>query len=132
MEIMTSLKHSTRRFRNRGFTLVEVMISLVIMTAIVTVAFAGLSVGLNGWDRGTKRIDKLEQRATIERLLRRQLALADPTEGRAKIEDKPVVLFRGTSNRIDFVSNYSLADGPSDFRKIGYLFDGTNFRYEEK
>jgi hypothetical protein len=42
------------------------------------------------------------------------------------------VLFRGNGNRLDFVANYSLADGPCDFRKIGYLFDGREFRYEEK
>jgi len=65
-------------------------------------------------------------------LLESQLALADPTEGRVKIEDKPFILFRGSHDRVEFISNYSLADGPGDFRKIGYQFDGHAFRYEEK
>jgi prepilin-type N-terminal cleavage/methylation domain-containing protein len=115
-----------------GFTLIEVMISLTIMAAVTALAYTGLSIGINSWERGTRQVNALDERSTVERLLSRQLALADPSETRAKIEDKPVVLFRGTSNRIDFVSNYSLADGSCDFRKIGYLFDGRTFRYEEK
>jgi general secretion pathway protein J len=118
--------------RAEGFTLIEVMISLTIMAAITAVAFTGLSVGISSWERGTKQTNALDERSTLERLLKHQLALADATDTRAKIEDKPVVIFRGTNNRMDFVSNYSLADGACDFRKIGYLFDGHAFRYEEK
>jgi hypothetical protein len=102
------------------------------MAAITAIAFSGLSIAINGWQRGTTKVEKMDHRANLERLLTRQLTLADPTESRAKIEDKPVVLFQGSANRLDFVSNYSLADGPCDFRKIGYLFDGGVFHYEEK
>lgn len=129
---MISAKLSTEQSRNNGFTLIEVLISLTILAAIMALASAGLSIAMNSWERGTRTVERLDQRATLERLLRRQLALADPQDSRAKIEDKPVVLFRGTNNRIDFVSNYSLVDGAGDFRKIGYLFDGKTFRYEEK
>jgi len=123
---------SKKRFRADGFTLIEVMISLTIMAMITTVAFSGLSIGLDSWRRGTKKIDELDARATVERLLKRQLAVAVPLDFRITDEEKPFTLFRGTTNSIDFVSDYSLADGPADLRKIGYTFDGAAFRYDEK
>ena len=129
---MTLAVPSTNPRRVEGFTLIEVIISLTIMAAITALAFTGLSIGVTSWERGTHQVERLDERATVERLLKRQLSLADPTESRAKIQDKPVVLFRGSADRVDFISNYSLADGPCDFRKIGYLFDGHVFRYEEK
>src|SRR5262245_31727193 len=129
---MTSARHSTKCSRASGFTLIEVIISLTVMAAITAIAFTGLSIGLDSWDRGTKHIERLDEQSMVERLLERQLELAYPTLRRVKIEDKPFVLFRGSRDRIDFVSNYSLADGPCDFRKIGYRFDGHAFRYEEK
>src|SRR4051794_39125626 len=101
---------------NRGFTLVEVMVSLVIMLIVVTVAFSGLRIGLNAWERGGQAVDKMDKRATIERLIQRQLALAYPLELSA--DSQSFVMFRGSSSRIEFISDYSLADGPVDFRKI--------------
>ena len=132
MKTMTSGRPSIESSRASGFTLIEVVISLTIMAAIATLAFSGLSIGLDSWDRGTKQIEKLDERAMLERLLARQLALAAGREFRASPQDQPFVLFRGSSDRVEFVSNYSLANGPSDFRKIGYRFDGQSFRYEEK
>ncbi len=116
----------------RGFTLVEVMVSLVIMALIATVAFAGLNIGIDSWTRGAGKIDQLDQRAAVERLLKRQLAVAYPLELPVNVEGPAVIFFRGTSMSVEFIADYSLADGPTDFRKIGYEFRNGDFRYEEK
>ena len=129
---MTFRKHWTKPSRADGFTLIEVMISLTIMAMITTVAFAGLSIGVDSWRRGTKKIEEIDARSTVERLLKRQLALAYSMEIQSKDQGKPVVIFRGMKNRIDFIADYSLIDGPADFRKIAYEFQGGSFRYEEK
>ena len=85
---------------------------------------------MNSWERGSRAIDNFDRRATIERLLKRQLALAHPTQ--VKIDDNTVVLFRGSTHRLEFISDYSLADGASDFRKIDYSAEGGRFLYGEK
>jgi hypothetical protein len=41
-------------------------------------------------------------------------------------------LFRGSNGRLEFISDYSLADGAGDFRKIDYAVDGGRFLYAEK
>src|SRR6185295_3858970 len=96
---------------NKGFTLVEVMVALTIMALVLTVAFAGLRIGINGWERGQRAIDDLDHRSVVERLIQRQLAVAVP------MPVAKTVMFRGSADRLEFVADYSLLDGPTDFRK---------------
>ena len=96
------------------------MVALTIMAALITVAFAGLSAGLDSWSRGTKAIDNLDARAAVERLWKRQLAVAMPD------------LFAGSSTHVEFVADYSFLDGPSDSRKVDYIADGGRFSYGEQ
>jgi len=114
-----------------GFTLVEVMVSLVIMLMVVTVAFSGLRIGLNAWERGGRTVDQMDRRETVERLIQRQLAVAYPTSFKIK-PDQSIIMFRGSSERLEFVSDYSLESGPGDFRKIDYAADSGRFLYGEK
>jgi len=114
---------------NRAFTLVEVMVSLAIMLMIVTVAFAGFRIGLNAWERGNRAVDEMDRRASVERLIRRQLALASRME--LLVDKQPVVMFRGSSTRIEFISDYSFIDGPADYRKIDYATNNGRFLYGE-
>jgi prepilin-type N-terminal cleavage/methylation domain-containing protein len=113
-----------------GFTLVEVMVSLVIMLMVVTVAFAGFRIGLNAWERGNRAVDEMDRRNSVERLIRRQLAVAVPME--LKIGKDSVVMFRGNSQHLEFISDYSFVDGPGDFRKVDYAGQDGRFLYGEK
>ncbi len=108
------------RFRSKGFTLIELIVAMAIMAMVMTVAFAGFRVGLNAWERGTKAANRLERRSTVERLIRRQLPLAMSGE-----------LFQGTSDRLEFFSDYSLVDGPGDLRKVDYASDQGRFLYAD-
>jgi prepilin-type N-terminal cleavage/methylation domain-containing protein len=112
----------------KGFTLIEVMVSIAIMALIVSVAFAGLRIGLNSWERGSRRVDELAARATLERLLNRQLALANAMP----MTNDQKALFRGTSSRVEFISDYSAEDGSGDFRKIDYAVKDGHFFYGER
>jgi prepilin-type N-terminal cleavage/methylation domain-containing protein len=115
-----------------GFTLLEVMVSLAIMALIATVAFAGLSIGVDTWRRGTRKIDEMDGRAAIERLVKRQLAIAYPLQFQPDPNQPAFALFRGTNSSVEFISDYSVVDGTTDFRKIGYRFESGEFRYQEE
>jgi prepilin-type N-terminal cleavage/methylation domain-containing protein len=112
-----------------GFTLIEVMVSVAIVGMLMTFMSSGLSVGLDSWERGTDAIREMQSRASVERLLRRQLALALPYEV-AGI-DESFILFEGDTHRLEFVSSYSLMDGPIDARKIDYRIQDGRFDYGE-
>ena len=104
---------------SRGFTLIEVLVSLTIMAIITAVAFAGLSIGIDSWRRGSRKIEELDRTFALERLLQRQVALADPQ------------LFMGGVRELEFVSTYSLANGTGDPVRVRYQFDSGKLMYTE-
>ncbi len=112
-----------------GFTLIEVMVALTITALVVGMSYTGLTVGLDSWERGSRAIDDLESSALVERLLKRQLSVASPRE--FETAEQKFTLFRGSTNRIEFIADYSLLDGFSDFRKIDYFTEGGVFLYGE-
>ena len=105
---------------SHGFTLIEVLVALTIMALITGVAFSGLSIAIDSWQRGSRKIQELDRRASVERLMQRQVALAD------------VQLFRGDPHEIEFISNYSLANGSGDPVWVKYSFDAMKLGYREK
>ena len=113
-----------------GFTLIEVMVSLAIVGLIMTFMFSGLSVGMDVWERGSGKILEIENRARVERLIRRQLSLASPMEFEGG--DSAFVLFAGDNRRLEFVAAYSLIDGAVQARKIHYAVEDGGFLYYEQ
>ena len=112
-----------------GFTLIEVMVSLAIVGLIMMFMFSGLSVGMDTWERSSRKISEIEDRLRVEQLLRRQLGLAWPHEF---VDDTGAfVLFSGDTANLEFVSQYSLIDGPIELRKIDYSIDEGRFAYRE-
>jgi hypothetical protein len=89
------------------------------MALITGVAFAGFAIAINSWERGTKKIDELDRRFAVERLLQRQIGLAYPTA------------FRGDDRSMEFASSYSLAYGPGYPVQVKYESDGKDFVYSE-
>ncbi len=109
-----------RRTRDRhGFTLLEVLVSLTIMALITGVAFAGFSIGIDSWRRGTKRIEDLDRRFAVERLLQRQIAMADSQ------------IFDGDTHQLEFTTTYSLTNGPGDPVRVKYQIDADGLKYSE-
>jgi prepilin-type N-terminal cleavage/methylation domain-containing protein len=117
MTCAAPLKPRTRS--KAGFTLLEVLVSLVIMALITTVAFAGLSIGIDSWRRGIRKIDELDRRFAIEHLFQRQIASAD-----AK-------LFRGNNHQLEFISDYSILNGTDHHVWVKYVSEANDLLYSE-
>src|SRR2546423_8471650 len=90
-----------------GFTLLEVLVSLTIMALITSVAFAGLSIGIDSWHRGSRKIDELDRRFALERVIQRQIATANQ-------------IFRGDRDQLEFSTTYSLANVSGDPEWVTY------------
>ena len=73
-----SRHHRRRRARQRGFTLVEMIIALALTASLVVVLFSAIGLGFRGMARVEADASVLERRQQIDYLLRRQLAATYP------------------------------------------------------
>ena len=87
----------------RGFTLLEMMIALVLLSLIMTILFSGLRLGVSSWDTAERVVAETAEQELALRLLDRQLALAMPLilerEGEASR-----IAFEGEPTRVRWAS----------------------------
>jgi general secretion pathway protein J len=94
-----------------GFTLVELVIALAIVTVITTLSFAGLKLGARAWDAVEQRTVEVHDRQLAARFIVRQLEQARAV---TFVDDhgEERLAFRGDSKALQFVAPLpSLAGG---------------------
>ena len=92
------------RSRQRGFTLVEVVIALTIVATLLVVTFGSLRVGLAAWQRGDERAEVLDRARSITQIVTRTLGAAHPYMTSAQGGEVPRFLFEGAPDRVAFVT----------------------------
>ncbi len=69
--------------RERGFTLIEVLIAITLLGMIVMLLFGGIRLGTRAWETGSDRTGEIMQIEISHQIIRRMLSqaypLADPT-----------------------------------------------------
>ncbi len=85
----------------RGFTLLELLISLTIFSLVALIVYVALNLGVRATDRGeTRSIENQRARAALA-LIARQLKSAYPLTLQA--EGETVVYFRGEADALSFI-----------------------------
>jgi len=89
-----------------GVTLLELVITLTIVSFLALIAVQAFQLGSRSWERGEKRAEAEQRFRVVSAILAQQLASLHPA--RALVDGKPVLAFQGMSDRIFF---YSAPDG---------------------
>lgn len=92
------------RSRQRGFTLVEVVIALTIVATMLVVMFGGLRAGLAAWQRGDERAEVLDRARSVTQIVTRTLGAAYPYMTSSQGREAPRLLFEGAPDRVAFVT----------------------------
>jgi len=90
------------KMRAPGFTLVEMMVALVLLSTTMLLLYSGLSFALRSWDAGDVNGRRTADRRLGENFLRRELGELFPM--RFKDATQLKVAFEGGANRLRFVS----------------------------
>jgi general secretion pathway protein J len=91
-----------KRFRARGFTLVELTIALVLLALIASVLYGALGFAGTTWDRGEAKVDATASMRLAEDFLRAQLEMQHPLRMR-KVAEFPM-LFAGERDELRYAA----------------------------
>ena len=69
-----------RRARERGFTLLELLVAITLLGLLMAALFGGLRLGARVWETGESRLDAAARIHIVQDLLRQRLAQALPLE----------------------------------------------------
>ena len=87
--------------RSQGFTLLEIMVAMIILTLIVTASFGALRLGERSWEIGLERSAKTETLRSVSSVLSRLLSQAIPIEW--QLQGKKQRAFEGSSQQFRFI-----------------------------
>ena len=110
------------RINRRGFTLLEVMVSVTIMALICAILYSGFYTISRTWRRGEENIQRSEQLRSVSELVRRQVGSIYPVTpaddvSQEQSPDQPlptrpvsqrIPYFIGSGQQMSFVSLFSL------------------------
>ena len=101
--------------RRRGFTLIEVLIAVTLVSLISVGMMVAMRVGLSAMQKTNTRLDANRRAAATQRIMKQQIeglipvtaqCLANGDGARARI-----TFFEGQPRSMRFVSTYTLGDG---------------------
>ena len=111
------LPHSSQR----GFTLVELIISITLVSLISVGMLTAMRTSLMTLDKTRARLDDNRRTAGLEQMMTRQLGGAMPVMGNCATSAGligQVPIFSGTPQSLDFVSSYSMAEGSRGYPRF--------------
>ncbi len=88
--------------RQKGFTLLELLVGMVLLGLILTLLFGGLRLGARSWDSGDKQIDDSAQLRAIHGFMRRELGQVFPLRWKNEVDTR--LAFAGEPNTLKFVA----------------------------
>jgi len=90
------------RRREAGFTLLEVLVAMVVLSLIMTTAFGALRLGERSWEAGLTRAGETETLRTVAGVLQRQFKQALPLSWTE--DTKTTLAFSGDHEQLRFIA----------------------------
>ena len=98
---MTS-QRSSGQLIQKGFTLLELLISITLLGMILVLLFGGLRLGVRSWDAVQQQVDNLNTVRSVESFLRREMSQTQPYRWKAGTGQR--LAFVGERNKVNFVA----------------------------
>ncbi len=107
----------------KGFTLMEVVVAMVLVSMVTLVATLGFRLAVRAWERGEEEGNSRQISTSVPALLQRQLDSVEKTVFFGK-GGKKVLPFSGSENGISFFTSYA-PEGSSiqGLIRVTYVFD---------
>ncbi len=104
----TRCKVQTTRYCNpapKGFTLIEVLIAMTLLSIMVVLLFTSLKICADSWEKGESKITDVNEVAVVYNFFQRHLSVAKPLWNDLSAEEK-TFSFQGKAQSLQFVSAF--------------------------
>jgi len=106
--IITNKKKPNAILSKTGFTILELIVSITILTLIALIMGQGFRIGVNSWEKGEAETVETQKLRILSGMLTQQLKSFYLYRTKLEDEDKENILFKGENDSILFVT--TLAD----------------------
>jgi len=96
----------------RGFTLIEVLIAMTLLSIMMVLLFTSLKICANSWEKGESKITDVNEIAVVYNFFQRDLSVAKPLWNDFSAEEK-TFSFQGSAQSLQFVSAFPASAGRS-------------------
>ncbi|NCS66115.1 MAG: hypothetical protein COS39_10215 [Hydrogenophilales bacterium CG03_land_8_20_14_0_80_62_28] len=87
--------------KQRGFTLLEMIIGITLLGFILVLLYGGLRLGIRSWDAGNQRVEATSRQVIVSDFLRRLLAQTYPLQW-TQDDGKKTLAFSGAADALHF------------------------------
>ena len=98
------------RLVSKGFTLIEVLIALTLLSIMIVLLFTSLKICADSWEKGENKINNVNQIAVVYNFFQHHLATAKPLFTSATDGEKHLS-FQGQTQSLQFVSSFPASAG---------------------
>jgi len=100
------------RQRSQGFTLIEVLISMTLLSMMMVLLFGSLKICADSWEKGENKITAVNELAVVYNFFHQHLSVAQPLWNDFSNEEKSLS-FQGDAHSLQFVSAMPTSAGRS-------------------
>ena len=108
-----------------GFTLIEVMLAMTLLSIMVVLLFSSLKIGAESWNKGESKIAQVNEKAVVYQFFKRHLPSVQPLWDEFS-GDKRQFSFQGERDKLQFVSVFPASSGRKGLQLFDVIFDKTD------
>jgi general secretion pathway protein J len=113
---------------SHGFTLIEVLIAMALLSIMVVLLFGSLKICADSWYKGENKIAQVNEVAVVYNFFQQHLAVAKPLVKDLKQNDlQPSLAFQGKNQSLQFASAF-----PASVGKLGLQLFSIELAKEDK
>jgi general secretion pathway protein J len=96
----------TLRLASKGFTLIEVLIAMTLLSIMVVLLFTSLKICADSWEKGESKITDVNDVAVVYNFFQRHLSEAKPLWNDLSSDEEKTFSFQGKAQSLQFVSAF--------------------------
>lgn len=105
-----------------GFTLLEVLLAMTLLSIMVVLLFSSLRIGAESWDKGETKIAEVNEKAVVYHFFKRHIPTIRPLRDDFS-EEESTFSFQGEQERLKFVSVFAASVGRKGLQHFEVFFD---------